>query len=82
MAANAADSLVVVIRVDDILSRKTTYQPRSILPFQEAVESRSGKVTWRSERKAFGDYILRLTAVPADGSGTPVVLQNKSVLIK
>lgn len=39
------DSLVFVIRVDDIYSRNTTY-PAGILPFQHAVEQRGGKVTW------------------------------------
>lgn len=40
------DSLVFVIRVDDIQSRNTTYMPAGITPFQTAVEMRGGKVTW------------------------------------
>ncbi|MDZ7386286.1 MAG: DUF2334 domain-containing protein [candidate division KSB1 bacterium] len=42
----AADSLVFVIRVDDVMSRNTTVLPRSIVPFAEAVEARGGRVTW------------------------------------
>ncbi len=41
-----ADSLLFVIRVDDIQSRNTTYLPRSITGFEQAVASRGGKVTW------------------------------------
>lgn len=40
------DSLVFVIRVDDIQSRNTSYLPAGITPFQTAVEQRGGKVTW------------------------------------
>lgn len=39
------DSLIFVIRVDDIYSRNVTY-PAGIIPFQQAVEQRGGKVTW------------------------------------
>lgn len=39
------DSLVFVIRVDDIYSRNVTY-PAGILPFQHAAEQRGAKVTW------------------------------------
>ncbi|MCK6614937.1 MAG: DUF2334 domain-containing protein [Ignavibacteriaceae bacterium] len=39
------DSLLFVIRVDDIYSRNVTY-PAGILPFQHIVEQRGGKVTW------------------------------------
>jgi len=42
----AQKSLKFVIRVDDILSRNTNILPRSIVPFQEVVESRVGKITW------------------------------------
>ncbi len=41
----AGDSLVFVIRVDDIQSRNVTYAS-GIIPFQNAVESRGGKVSW------------------------------------
>lgn len=40
------DSLVFVIRVDDIYSRNLTYLPQEITPFQNMVESKGGKVTW------------------------------------
>ncbi|MBE2279340.1 MAG: DUF2334 domain-containing protein [Ignavibacteriaceae bacterium] len=40
------DSLIFVIRVDDIYSRSAVYIPQTIIPFQNAVESRGGKVTW------------------------------------
>ena len=40
------DSILFVIRVDDILSRNVTTLPRSIKDFQMAVEQRNGKVTW------------------------------------
>ncbi len=42
----AQDSLVFIVRVDDIQSRNVVTQPRSILPFQNAVAQRGGKVTW------------------------------------
>jgi len=40
------DSILFVIRVDDILSRNVTTLPRSIKDFQLAVEQRNAKVTW------------------------------------
>lgn len=47
-AANqyAQDSLVFIIRVDDIYSRSTTYLPQEITPFQNMVQSKGGRVTW------------------------------------
>jgi predicted deacetylase len=42
----AQDSILFVIRVDDIQSRNTTTLPRSIKQFEYAVESRGAKVTW------------------------------------
>lgn len=42
----AQDSIIFVIRVDDIQSRNTTTLPRSINDFQNAVEARGGKITW------------------------------------
>ena len=42
----AQDTLLFVIRVDDILSRNSSLQPRSIVPFEQTVESAGGKVTW------------------------------------
>ena len=42
----AQDSLIFVIRLDDIQSRNTTILPKSIKYFQNAVEQRGGKVTW------------------------------------
>jgi len=43
--AQSADTLLYVIRVDDIESRSTV-TPRGITAFQNAVEARGGKVTW------------------------------------
>lgn len=43
--AQGTDTLLYVIRVDDIESRNTT-TPRGITAFQNAVEARGGKVTW------------------------------------
>jgi hypothetical protein len=40
------ESLKFIIRVDDILNRNTTILPRSIIPFQDSVASRGGKITW------------------------------------
>ncbi len=40
------EKLKFVIRVDDILSRNTTILPRSIVPFQDSISARGGKVTW------------------------------------
>jgi len=40
------DSLLFIIRVDDILSRNTTIQPRSIVPFEQVIESFGAKVSW------------------------------------
>lgn len=45
-AGRASDTLIFIIRVDDILSRNTSILPRSILPFQQAVAERGAKVTW------------------------------------
>jgi len=42
----AQNSLLFVIRVDDIQSRNITTLPRSILDFENAVQQRGGKVTW------------------------------------
>ncbi|MHB2150665.1 DUF2334 domain-containing protein [Calditrichota bacterium LG25] len=42
----AQDTLLFVIRVDDILSRNISLQPRSILPFQQTAEAVGAKVTW------------------------------------
>lgn len=46
--AQAQDSLLFVIRVDDITSRTTAaqYMPRGILPFQDMAESRGAIVSW------------------------------------
>jgi predicted deacetylase len=44
--SSAQSSLKFVIRVDDILSRNTSILPRSIVPFQDSVEVRNGKITW------------------------------------
>lgn len=41
-----SESLKFIIRVDDILNRNTSVLPRSIVPFQDSVQSRGGKVTW------------------------------------
>ncbi|MDR9415269.1 MAG: DUF2334 domain-containing protein [Gracilimonas sp.] len=41
-----AQSLNFVIRVDDILSRNVSITPRSIIPLQDTVEARGGKITW------------------------------------
>jgi hypothetical protein len=46
ISLQAQKSLRLVLRVDDILSRNTSILPRSIVPFQEVVESKGGKVTW------------------------------------
>ena len=43
--AAAQDSLLLIIRVDDILSR-SSIASRSLVPFEQAVEQRGGKVTW------------------------------------
>ncbi len=43
--ASAQDSLLLVVRVDDILSR-SSIASRSLVPFEAAVEARGGKVTW------------------------------------
>jgi len=42
----AQDSLVFIIRVDDILNRNNTILPRSIKPFEKVVNQRNAKVTW------------------------------------
>ena len=42
----AQDSLIFVIRVDDILNRNTSILPRSIKPFEKVVNQRNAKVTW------------------------------------
>lgn len=41
-----SDSLLFVIRVDDILSRNTTYRPSSIRPFQDMADEKGVPVSW------------------------------------
>jgi predicted deacetylase len=45
-AAPAQERLLIVLRVDDVMSRNTAIQPRSILPFEQAAAARGAKVTW------------------------------------
>ncbi|MFA4839991.1 MAG: DUF2334 domain-containing protein [Candidatus Neomarinimicrobiota bacterium] len=45
-ALMAQDSLIFMIRIDDILCRNETILPRSIQPFESACNSRGAKVTW------------------------------------
>jgi hypothetical protein len=40
------ETLKFVIRIDDILSRNTTILPRSIVPMQDSISARGGKITW------------------------------------
>lgn len=40
------EHLKFVIRVDDILSRNTSILPRSIIPLQDSISARGGKITW------------------------------------
>jgi predicted deacetylase len=44
-SAAAPDTLVFIVRVDDILSRSMDHG-RTITPFEEVVAARGGKVTW------------------------------------
>ena len=44
--AFSQDSLIFIIRVDDIMSRNTTVQPRSIQPFENMAAQRGAKITW------------------------------------
>jgi predicted deacetylase len=41
-----SDSLLFVIRVDDILSRNTTYRPSSIRPFQDMADAKGVPISW------------------------------------
>ena len=43
---HASDSLIFIIRVDDVQSRNNAYLPRSISDFEQVVAARGGKVTW------------------------------------
>jgi peptidoglycan/xylan/chitin deacetylase (PgdA/CDA1 family) len=44
--AKQSDSLLFIVRVDDILSRNMTLLPRSIVPLQDTLSSRGAKATW------------------------------------
>lgn len=44
--AKQSDSLLFIVRVDDILSRNMTILPRSIVPLQDTLSSRGAKATW------------------------------------
>jgi predicted deacetylase len=44
--AHPQGRMVVVLRVDDVLSRNTAILPRSIDPFEQAAAARGAKVTW------------------------------------
>lgn len=46
LKANQSDSLLFVIRIDDILSRNMSILPRSILPLEDTLASRGAKATW------------------------------------
>ncbi len=46
LKANQSDSLLFVVRIDDILSRNMSILPRSILPLQDTLASRGAKATW------------------------------------
>jgi peptidoglycan/xylan/chitin deacetylase (PgdA/CDA1 family) len=41
-----ADSLLFVLRVDDIMSRNQTFVPKTLIPFQEMAESKGAVVSW------------------------------------
>ncbi len=45
LKANQSDSLLFVVRIDDILSRNMSILPRSILPLQDTLASRGAKAT-------------------------------------
>ncbi len=84
--AFAADSLLFVIRVDDIQSRNVTYSP-GILPFQHAVEQRGGKVTWAviphrliEAMNNFGFVTRQLITTMADGHEISVHGYNHTCL--
>lgn len=47
--------LLFITRVDDIISRNTTFLPSSIIPFQEMAESRGVPVTWAVMPHRFRD---------------------------
>ena len=44
--AKHSDSLLFIVRIDDILSRNMTILPRSIVPLQDTLSSRGAKATW------------------------------------
>ena len=44
--AYAGDTLIFIIRVDDIMGRNTTILPRSIKPFESMADARQAKITW------------------------------------
>ena len=46
LTANQSDSLLFIIRIDDILSRNMSILPRSILPLEDTLASRGAKATW------------------------------------
>ena len=46
LKANQSDSLLFIIRIDDILSRNMSILPRSILPLEDTLASRGAKATW------------------------------------
>lgn len=44
--AAQSESLIFVLRVDDIMSRNQTFLPKTLIPFQEMAESKGAKVSW------------------------------------
>lgn len=46
LKANQSDSLLFVVRIDDILSRNMSILRRSILPLEDTLASRGAKATW------------------------------------
>ncbi len=73
----ADDPFYFIIRVDDIQSR-INWSPRSIIPFQTAVESRSAKVSWaviphRLQESQNGDGVLRNELLGSIANGHEII---------
>ncbi len=80
VSAQVQDSLIVVVRVDDVQSR-SAITPRGIAPFEAAVEARGGKVSWvviphRLEESQNADGTLAAELRASAARGHEIVLHG------
>ncbi|MDZ7269471.1 MAG: DUF2334 domain-containing protein [candidate division KSB1 bacterium] len=81
VAGAQPQKLIVVLRVDDIMSRNLTILPRSISAFEQAAQSRGAKVTWvtiphRLIESANQDGMLKRELIASTGRGHEIAMHG------